>query len=188
MKNNSSKSPKIMLLNIKQYPIFKSLFLSFYMTQKYLLCCYCHSASQHHAYLPKLSHYCWSDLLLGEESSGKQDNWSDILMKHFLGSTQTRVNHSFNICLFHWGGLIRTNPFEFKCLDLNLLRKKQNGSLKNKLYGRRVRSIDLPHQKKKKNQEGKHKEILECNQNMYFYYYRYFLLFPRQSVYQTEVH
>lgn len=71
-------------------------------------------------------------------------------MKHFLGSTQTLVNHSSNIRLFRWGGLIWINPIEFKCLDLNLLSKKQNGSLKNKLYGRRVCSIDLPHKKKEK--------------------------------------
>lgn len=91
-------------------------------------------------------------LLLGEESNGKQHNWSDILMKHFLGSTQTPVNHSSSICLFPWGGLISNNPIEFKCLHLNLLRKKQKGIWKNKLYGRRVSSIDLLH--KKKNSRG----------------------------------
>lgn len=91
-------------------------------------------------------------LLLGEESSRKQHNWNDILMKHFFGSTQTLVNHSSNTCWFRWGGLIWINPTEFKCLDLNLLSKKQNGSLSNELYGRRLCSIDLAN---KKNSGGK---------------------------------
>lgn len=66
------------------------------------------------------------------DSSWKQYNWIDILMKHFLGSTQTIVapNYSFSICLFGWEGLIWINPIEFKCLDLNLLSKKAEWWLK----------------------------------------------------------
>lgn len=137
-----------MLLSIKQYYIFKPIFKYLNIPQQYLLCYYYQLAIQHYAYLPyfdsnmrdKLSHCYWfisPRLQILAESNTTE-------MKHFLGSTETIVapNYSPSIRFFGCEGQIWINPIEFKCLDLNLLSKKLNGGLKNKLYGKRVCSID----------------------------------------------